>query len=49
MCNAARQVPLPRLREDELITGWPILAPSTHQDAVVLFKQQVTSQTEISK
>lgn len=49
MCNAARQVPLPRLREDELITGWPILAPSTHQDAVVLFEQQVTSQTEISK
>lgn len=43
MCNAVRHVKLPNVRADEIVSGWPILAPSMHQDGAVLFEHQVTA------
>ena len=45
MCNALRHMPLPSVRADELISGWPILMASMRRDSTVLFVQQVTPST----
>ena len=41
-----RNLSLPKFREDELVTGWPILMASTYPEASVLFVHQVTQPME---